>query len=80
MNRGWMDRSTHHIPTYREVLSTSNAKGKTKQQPSVTDSESDQADNNDQALPTGDPEIDDDDFEEIVDRFESSYNFRFEEP
>lgn len=31
-------------------------------------------------LPTADPDVDEDDFEEIVDRFESSYNFRFEEP
>jgi protein KRI1 len=82
MNRGWIDRSANHIPTYREVLSSkSKGKGKAKQEHSTTDSESGQAnDDDDQALPTADPELDDDDFEEIVDRFESSYNFRFEEP
>jgi protein KRI1 len=81
MNRGWIDRSEHHIPTYREVISSkSKGKGKAKQEPSTTDSESGQVDDSDRSPPTADPEIDDDDFEEIVNRFESSYNFRFEEP
>lgn len=82
MNRGWIDRTANHIPTYREVLSSKskgNGNGKATRELTL-DSELGQADDNDEALPTADPELDDDDFEEIVDRFEGSYNFRFEEP
>jgi protein KRI1 len=81
MNRGWIDRSAGRIPTYGEVLSTqSKGKGKEKQETLIAGSDSNQAGDDDQALPTADPELDDDDFEDVVDRFESSYNFRFEEP
>ena len=82
LNRGWIDRSAKRVPTYQEVTS-SKSKGKQK----ATDESpfgGPGLDSDDEAtqtgLPTGDPDIDEDDFEEIVDRFESSYNFRFEEP
>ncbi|PBK77884.1 hypothetical protein ARMSODRAFT_924095 [Armillaria solidipes] len=76
LNRGWIDRSSTHVPTYREATS-----GRTKGKSKVEDDEDNSGSASDSHdLPTVDPDIDEDDFEEIVDRFESSYNFRFEEP
>jgi protein KRI1 len=65
LNRGWIDRSSGRVPTYKEVVSTSAV------------SNEDEKSDDDQA-PAGDEE--DEDFEDVVDHFESSYNFRFEEP
>ncbi|KAJ6593337.1 KRI1-like family C-terminal-domain-containing protein [Mycena capillaripes] len=73
LNRGWIDRSSKRVPTYREVTSQSK-KGKAKAQP---------ADDTEDSGSEGDVGEDEDDeeevFDDIVDRFESSYNFRFEE-
>ncbi|KAJ7736886.1 KRI1-like family C-terminal-domain-containing protein [Mycena metata] len=69
LNRGWIDRSSKRVPTYGEVTSESK-KGKAKAQP-TDDAEADAA--NDEE--TDEEEV----FDDIVDRFESSYNFRFEE-
>ncbi|KAJ6590018.1 KRI1-like family C-terminal-domain-containing protein [Mycena vulgaris] len=74
LNRGWIDRSSKRVPTYGEVTSQSK-KGKAKAQP-------DDADDADDSGSEGGPEDDDEEeevFDDIVDRFESSYNFRFEE-
>ncbi|GLB37339.1 putative KRI1-like family protein [Lyophyllum shimeji] len=81
LNRGWIDRSAKHIPTYGEVTS-SKLKGKAKAKHDDPEVDSDPAEDAEgaEARPTSDPGIDEEDFEEIVDRFESSYNFRFEEP
>ncbi|KAF5383395.1 hypothetical protein D9757_006159 [Collybiopsis confluens] len=80
LNRGWIDRTAHRVPTYKEVISTKQ-KGKNRLQEEDEDTEeSDSLEEDDKRPPTNDPEVDEDDFEEIVDRFESSYNFRFEEP
>lgn len=70
LNRGWIDRSSKRVPTYGEVTSQSR-KGKAK------------ADDTDESASERGPGEDDDEeeevFDDIVDRFESSYNFRFEE-
>ncbi|KAG6892027.1 hypothetical protein C0993_005131 [Termitomyces sp. T159_Od127] len=79
LNRGWIDRSAKHIPTYGEITSKGKDKKK-KKNDEGTEAVSDDEGNHSEAHPTEDPEVDEDDFEEIVDRFESSYNFRFEEP
>ncbi|KAL1662664.1 KRI1-like family C-terminal-domain-containing protein [Schizophyllum commune] len=80
LNRGWMDRESKRIPTYKEVTSSKKDKGKQRAEPDSSDSESDASGGEEDPKPTADPDIDESDFEEIVDRFESSYNFRFEEP
>jgi len=65
LNRGWIDRTTKRIPTYKEVTHAEDAdKEEDEQKPRV------------------DEEMleDDEEFEEIAETFETSYNFRFEEP
>ncbi|KAJ6494674.1 KRI1-like family C-terminal-domain-containing protein, partial [Mycena vitilis] len=69
LNRGWIDRSSKRVPTYREVTSQSK-KGKGKALPTGSGSEGDAGEDSDD-----EEEV----FDDIVDRFESSYNFRFEE-
>ncbi|KAJ7072840.1 Krr1-domain-containing protein [Mycena amicta] len=65
LNRGWIDRSKKRLPTYKEITS-SKKKGKAK-----AEQDNDAQDSDD----SEEEEI----FDDIVDRFESSYNFRFEE-
>ncbi|KAJ3726986.1 KRI1-like family C-terminal-domain-containing protein [Lentinula raphanica] len=83
LNRGWIDHSARRVPTYKEIVSS---KSKLKKKAADEEEESSDEDmdpstsKGEDMLPTADADIDEDDFEEIVDRFESSYNFRFEEP
>ncbi len=60
------------MPTYKEI--TSSKKGKERAHDDYL---------SDEDAETGKPErdlSDEDEFDDVVDRFESSYNFRFEEP
>ena len=83
LNRGWIDHSEHRLPTYKEI--TGNKKGKSKA-PAVNfdldddDSSDDTSAEEEQSGAEATGSLDEDDFDEITDRFESSYNFRFEEP
>ncbi|WVQ84513.1 hypothetical protein IAT38_006667 [Cryptococcus sp. DSM 104549] len=77
LNRGWIDRSDKHVPSYDEVVG-----------PARADS-SDEDDSGDEAAgkpkagksshPWGELE-EEDDFDEKAEQFETEYNFRFEEP
>jgi len=73
LNRGWIDRSARRIPTYKEV--TVGATFLNDPDPPVTASGPDVG-----VDPNGNIPEDDDEFDEVAERFESSYNFRFEEP
>ncbi|KIY63150.1 Krr1-domain-containing protein [Cylindrobasidium torrendii FP15055 ss-10] len=72
-NRGWIDQSERRIPTYSEVTSSKKATGKAADTGSEADDEEAQR-------PTIYSDVDEEDFEDTVDRFEASYNYRFEEP
>ena len=75
LNRGWIDKSARRLPTYKEI--TGKGKGKAD-----SDSEADSSDAEAGAKGEVDglPNEDEDEFDDIADAFESSYNFRFEEP
>ncbi|KAF8526002.1 KRI1-like family C-terminal-domain-containing protein [Hysterangium stoloniferum] len=64
LNRGWIDWSANRVPTYRQVT-----------QRTIGDSPSEKLPQADE-LPLEEYE----EFDEIAEQFESSYNFRFEEP
>lgn len=83
MNRGWIDRQSRRIPTYGELT------GDNKRQQGKPKVEIIEHPNEDEDTRGGvvmpDATLDyeageDDEFEDVVDKFESSYNFRFEEP
>ncbi|EKM53575.1 uncharacterized protein PHACADRAFT_186206 [Phanerochaete carnosa HHB-10118-sp] len=85
LGRGWIDRSTKRLPTYKEITESKSKvdKGKARADtPKNVDEEtSDQQQFESEADGEGmNKDLDDDEFDEVADRFESSYNFRFEEP
>jgi protein KRI1 len=60
-----VDRSSKRVPTYKEVVKD--------------EADFDHA-TDDKPAPNGQVVEDDEEFDDVVDNFESSYNFRFEEP
>ncbi|KAI0692163.1 KRI1-like family C-terminal-domain-containing protein [Cytidiella melzeri] len=77
LNRGWIDRSAKRLPTYKEITgsSTSKVKGKGR-----ADADEDNGKDEPEESVGAEGLEEDDSFEEVADLFESSYNFRFEEP
>ncbi|KAH9856796.1 KRI1-like family C-terminal-domain-containing protein [Lenzites betulinus] len=74
LDRGWIDKTAQRLPTYKEITSSRKGKGKAEagSDSEGSGSESDGAGSH--------PSLEEDDFDEVAERFESSYNFRFEEP
>lgn len=72
LNRGWIDRNSKRLPTFEEIAPA---------RPTLKDLEK-KEDIEDVTPATGANAIeeDEDEFDDVVDRFEASYNFRFEEP
>ena len=78
LNRGWIDRSARRLPTYAEVTDAKKQKDKGKAKVDIEDEVS-QEEN--AQLVKYDVELDvEEDFDELAENFEVSYNFRFEEP
>lgn len=79
LGRGWIDRSAKRLPTYSEITSSKSKKEKGKARADSPVDEDEEAE--EPASENGLEEVADEDvFDEIADRFETSYNFRFEEP
>lgn len=66
LNRGWVDKSKNRIPTYKEITGG-------------VGSDDEAADENGEEK-LYDALEDEDEFDEVAEEFEQSYNFRFEEP
>ncbi|PFH51649.1 hypothetical protein AMATHDRAFT_74825 [Amanita thiersii Skay4041] len=76
LNRGWVDKSSKRVPTYKEITSSKKSKAE-----SATMSASEALDASQLDDGAGETGFDSDtSFESLNDAFESSYNFRFEEP
>ena len=70
LHRGWIDRSARRVPTYKEATFVKDP------DPPATSSEVNVGVGADGEQLLEDDEV----FDEVAERFESSYNFRFEEP
>lgn len=81
LNRGWIDRSAKRLPTYTEVTSVRNRKKKSKVKGSE-DEEGASSGSSPESEVDGDANVTEDEgeFDDVAGAFESSYNFRFEEP
>ncbi|KIJ66021.1 hypothetical protein HYDPIDRAFT_110144 [Hydnomerulius pinastri MD-312] len=82
LNRGWVDRSSRRVPTYNEVVGSSSKHSKSKSSKSKTQDniDDDEAEDDEGDEAQGGTLTDEDSFDDLADAFETSYNFRFEEP
>ncbi|ORX37669.1 hypothetical protein BD324DRAFT_622820 [Kockovaella imperatae] len=73
LNRGWIDRSDRHVPTYDEVVANAEA-----------DLHDDAAEDEPRNAEAGPSQpwgvLEEDEFDDKAEEFESAYNFRYEEP
>ena len=72
LNRGWVDRSARRLPTYKELTAQASSSKEPGPSATHTGAETGAGVNNDL--------LEEDEFDEVAEHFESSYNFRFEEP
>ena len=84
LNRGWIDRSAKRLPTYTEVTSVRNHKKNSEGEGSEDEdgAAADPSGNSSESEIDGPDNLieDPEEFDDVADVFESSYNFRFEEP
>ncbi|KAH0829126.1 KRI1-like family C-terminal-domain-containing protein [Lanmaoa asiatica] len=80
-NRGWIDQSNRRVPTYNEIVESSSKRRSAKSQadPDSIDGVDHNSDD-EQVAAKGAILSDEDSFDDLADAFETSYNFRFEEP
>ncbi|WVQ95967.1 hypothetical protein IAU59_003066 [Kwoniella sp. CBS 9459] len=74
LNRGWIDRTEKHVPTYKEIVGDADSDGSDDD---ISDTGKGKAESSSHPWGKLDEE---DDFDDKADRFEAEYNFRFEEP
>ena len=83
-NRGWVDKSNRRVPTYNEIVESSSKSSKqrlAKPQADLDGSDGiDWNSDNEKREAQGTTLSDEDSFDDLADAFETSYNFRFEEP
>jgi len=80
-NRGWIDRTKQRIPTYDEIVDSSKTSRRKKSKLRDHDgSDSEERNNRMEEREHGPTLSDEEEFDDLVDAFETSYNFRFEEP
>ncbi|KAI0343514.1 Krr1-domain-containing protein [Trametopsis cervina] len=80
LNRGWIDRSAKRLPTYREITSSNRNKGKGKARADADESDDDHSSGASGSESERNGDFDEEEFDDVADIFETSYNFRFEEP
>ena len=76
LNRGWIDRDARRLPTYKEITGKGKTRTESEDDASSSDSDGEQDEHEDGVQSS----LDEDEFDEVAERFETSYNFRFEEP
>ncbi|KAF9523871.1 KRI1-like family C-terminal-domain-containing protein [Crepidotus variabilis] len=76
LNRGWVDHSERHVPTYNEITVGSSSKDKQKTKKLSKTNEEVEEENAKSDLDA----LSDASFDSLASHFEASYNHRFEEP